>query len=269
MQNKYILWALTSLLVGLSVSTQAEEENSDLAQDLTNPVADLITIPVQMNLDRNIGPVDDGYKLQNNVQPVIPFNLSENWNLITRTIVPIIHQNKIFPGSGSQSGLGDVSMSGFFSPVKPTAGGIIWGVGPMVLFPTATHEYLGAEKLAMGPTAVALTMRGSWTMGVLANHLFTVAGEDRRQDVRSTFVQPFVAYTWEGGWTVSCQSESTYNWETKKRSIPVNVALAKLVMVGGKLPVSVSGGVGYWLDSPQSGPEGFRFRLQANFVLPK
>lgn len=262
-------------LVALSQTAQAQSAadagqggDAGLAQDLSNPLADLMSIPFQMNYDRDIGPRDDGWKLQTNIQPVIPFNLNENWNLITRTIVPVIKQDDIFPGAGSQFGLGDINLSLFLSPKNPTAGGVTWGVGPVLLLPTATDDLLGAEKWGAGPAAVALTVRGPWTVGVLANHLWSYAGDSDRQDISNTFVQPFAAYTWPSAWTVSLQSESSYNWESEKWSIPINAGVAKLVR-WGRLPVSLQAGVGWWAESPDTGPEGFRLRLQATFVLPK
>jgi len=243
------------------------DENADLAQELTNPLADLMTIPIQINYDQDIGAGDDGERLRTNVQPVIPFQFNETWNLISRTIVPVIHQDDIFPGEGSQFGLGDTSLSLFLSPKKPTANGLLWGVGPIFLVPTATGSLLGGEKWGAVPTAVVLTMRGPWTMGALANHVWSFAGDSDRSDISNTFMQPFAAYTWPNAWTLSAQSESEYNWKTEKWSVPVNVAVSKLVYLG-KLPVSLQAGVGYWLASPDTGPEGWRFRLQANFVLP-
>ena len=248
-------------------STQ-QVDDADLAQELSNPLADLMTIPIQANYDHDIGATDDGWKWQTNVQPVVPFQLGEDWNLITRTIVPVISQDDIYPGEGSQFGLGDINMTLFASPREPTASGVIWSVGPVLLFPTATDDLLGAEKWGAGPAAVALTVRGPWTMGVLANHLWSFAGESDRQDISNTFVQPFVAYTWPSAWTASVQSETNYNWETRQWAVPVNLSLSKLVFLG-KLPVSLQAGAGYWLDSPDNGPEGYRLRLQANLVLPK
>jgi len=245
-----------------------QESNAELAQELSNPLADLMSIPFQMNYDGNIGPKDDGWKLQTNIQPVIPFQLNKEWNLISRIILPVISQKDIFPGAGSQFGLGDTSVSLFFSPRKPTSGGVIWGVGPVVLLPTATDSLLGAKKWGGGPTAVALTMRGPWTLGALANHIWSFAGDSDRPYINNTFVQPFASYTWPSAWTVSVQSESTYNWRIEHWSIPVNTAVSKLVRLG-KLPVSFQAGVGYWAESPENGPEGFRFRLQATLVLPK
>jgi hypothetical protein len=246
----------------------AQESDADLAQELSNPLADLMSIPFQINYDRDIGPFDDGWRLQTNIQPVIPFHLNEDWNLITRTIVPLTHQEDIFPGAGSQFGLGDINLSLFFSPRKPTSGGITWGVGPVLLFPTATESLLGAKKWGAGPAAVALTTRGPWTVGMLTNHLWSYGGDSDRQDISTTFVQPFAAYTWPSAWTVSVQSECSYNWKSEKWSVPINAAVSKLV-VFGRLPVSLQAGVGYWLESPETGPEGVRFRLQATFVLPK
>jgi len=252
----------------LPVTAGDEESAADLAQELTNPVADLVTVPIQMNLDQRIGPADDGTKLTTNIQPVIPFDIGENWNLITRTIVPVISQDDLFPGAGSQFGLGDINLSLFFSPKQPTAGGLTWGAGPTILLPTATDSLLGAEKWGAGPAAVGLVLKGPWTVGMLANHIWSFAGDDDRDDISNTFMQPFVAYTWPSAWTVSVQSESSYNWTTDQWSIPVNAAVSKLVRFG-KLPVSLQAGVGYWAESPDAGPEGFRFRLQANIVLPK
>ena len=255
-------------LLGLPILAQAQSDDADLAQELTNPLANLVTVPIQMNFDRNIGPAEDGYKITTNVQPVIPFDISEDWNLISRTIVPVIYQDDLFPGAGSQFGLGDINLSLFFSPKQPTSNGLIWGAGPVLLLPTATDSKLGAKKWGAGPAAVALAMRGPWTAGMLANHIWSFAGDDDRPDISNTFLQPFVSYTWPSAWTLSVQTESSYNWQSEQWSVPINAAVSKLVQFG-KLPVSLQAGVGYWAESPDNGPEGFRFRLQANIVLPK
>ncbi|MDD9301871.1 MAG: transporter [Desulfobacter sp.] len=262
-----ILFLLLSFIT-IAFPVQAQGEDADLAQELSNPLADLITIPIQINYDRDIGPMDDGWRLQANIQPVIPFHLNDNWNLITRSIIPVIYQDDILPGSGSDCGLGDINVSLFFSPSRPTSSGLMLGAGPILVFPSATETYLGGEKWGAGPAAVALTVRGKWTMGTLANHIWSYAGDSARQDISNTFVQPFLAYTLPSAWTFSLQSKSSYNWETEKWSVPINAAVSKLVR-WGRLPVSLQAGVGYWVESPDSGPEGFRVRFQVNFVLPK
>jgi len=260
-------WLIPIALLGIARVSTAETD-AGLAQELTNPLADLVTIPIQMNFDDNIGSSDDGSKITTNIQPVIPFQVGPDLNLITRTIIPVVSQEDLFPGAGSQFGLGDINMSLFFSPRQPTSGGIVWGVGPVALLPTATNSKLGAEKWGAGPAVVVLTMRGPWTVGALANHIWSFAGDSDRQDISNTFLQPFVAYTFPSAWTVSLQTESSYNWKTEKWSVPINASVSRLVRFG-RLPVSLQGGVGYWAESPASGPEGWRFRLQANLVLPR
>ena len=252
----------------LSMNAAQADKASELAQELTNPLANLVTIPVQMNLDQNIGVDDEGSRFFTNIQPVIPVDVNEDWSLITRTIIPVIYQDDIFPGQGSQFGLGDISTQLFFSPKRPTSGGVIWGAGPIFLLPTATDSLLGSKKWGAGPAGIVLTMRGPWTMGALANHVWSFAGDKERIDISNSFLQPFAAYTWPSAWTVSLQSESTYNWKIEKWSVPVNAAAAKLVRFG-KIPVSLQAGLGYWVEAPEAGPEGYRFRLQANFVLPR
>ena len=267
MRTTVVLVALAMVLGAATIASAQEQESqaAELAKAAQNPLAALVTLPLQANFNNGIG--DDDRRMFNlNIQPVAPFK-GEDWNLITRTIMPVIWQDEIVPGAGSQFGLGDITVSLFASPKKPT-NGVIWGLGPILYLRTATDELLGAEKWGAGPSAIALTMRGRWTLGALANHVWSFAGNDDRADLNNTFVQPFLAYTTPSAWTVSFQSETTYNWESRKWSVPVNVAASKLVMFG-KLPVSLQAGVGYWLDAPQSGADGVRYRLQANFVLPK
>ncbi|MFN2125421.1 MAG: transporter, partial [Candidatus Promineifilaceae bacterium] len=262
-----ILKTLLASIVFSVVTISHAADDAGLAQELTNPIADIVTIPIQMNFDNDIGRNDEGSKITTNVQPVIPIKLNENWNIITRTIFPLISQDKIYPGAGSQSGLGDITEQLFVSPREPTAGGVIWGVGAVFIVPTATDSKLGTEKWSLGPAGIVMTMRGPWTLGALGNHAWSIAGDSGRDDISNTFMQPFAAYTWPSAWTGSVQSETNYNWKTEKWSIPVNVSASKLVRFG-KLPVSLQAGVGYWLESPDTGPEGIRYRLQANILLP-
>ena len=261
---------LLASLLAVPCLAGAEEYGADanLARELTNPVADLMTIPFQMNFDQDIGPADGGRRFLMNIQPVIPFHFNDDWNLITRTILPVIDQSDIFPGAGSQSGLGDLFLTTFFSPKPEGAGGLIWGVGPVFLLPTATDPLLGFEKWGTGGAAVALVQRGPWTYGGLVNHVWSFAGESDREDISNTLAQPFVSYTWPSAWTLSVVSESNYNWEASEWSVPVNVGLSKLVFFG-PLPVNFQAGIGYWLESPDRGAEGVRFRFQATVVLPR
>ena len=153
------------LFAGLLIATPAfaQSDEQALAQQLSNPVAALISVPLQLNYSQGIGPVDDGSQWLLNIQPVIPVGISEKWNLISRTIVPVVSQSDIFPGAGSQFGIGDTVQSFFFSPKAPTSGGLIWGVGPVLLLPTGSDPLLTGDKWGAGPTAVVLKQQGPWT----------------------------------------------------------------------------------------------------------
>jgi hypothetical protein len=246
----------------------ANESDEELATQLSNPLADLISIPVQGNYNQGIGPFGDGKAVSINIQPVIPFSLSDDWKLISRTIIPVVWQDDLFPTAGTQFGLGSTVQSLFLSPSQPT-NGFLWGAGPVFLIPIQTDELLGLDTFAAGPTAVGLWQGNGWTVGMLGNHLWSVAG-DSNDEVNATFLQPFLAYTASNAWTLSLNTESTYDWNAEQWSVPVNATVSKLVKLGGKLPVSFFGGVRYWVESPETtGPEGFGARLGFTVLLPR
>ncbi len=248
-------------------ATKTALSDEELAKKLANPVAAMISVPFQGNYDRKIGPNNDGTRFQLNFQPVIPFELNDEWNLISRTIVPIIKQKDILPGSGTQTGVGDIVQSFFFSPRKPTEDGWILGVGPVLLLPTASNDLLGTEKWGAGPTFVGLKQDGPWTYGMLANHIWSYAGNKNRADVNATFIQPFASYTTPDAWTFSIQTETTYSWETEEWSIPIEGVVSKMTSIGNQ-KLNIFGGLKYWVDSPDSGPQGLGFRFGITLLFP-
>lgn len=236
----------------------------DLAKQLSNPIANLISVPFKLNWDTGIGAAN-AERLTLNIQPVVPVSVGQDTNLIIRTIVPIIHAESPIPGGADQHGLGDVLQSFFFSPKKPVGGWIV-GAGPAVLYPTATRASLGADKWSAGPTAVALKQQGGWTYGVLANHLWSFAGAGR-EDVSATFVQPFGSYTTAHGMTFSVNTESTYDWNSTRWTVPLNLSVSQLVRLGSQ-PVSFAAGYRNYLQTPAGGPDwGLTFTV--TFLFPK
>ena len=197
---------------------------------------------------------------------MIPISLSENWNVISRTILPFVYQDNVI-GTSSQSGLADTVQSLFFSPVKPTKGGWSWGAGAVLQIPTATDDLLGEEKWGAGPTAVALRQQGPWTYGTLFNHTWSFAGESGRSEVNRTFLQPFVSFTTKTFTSFGLNTESTYDWKRSQWTVPLNVTVQQLLKVG-KQPISLQFGGRYYAEGPSGAPEwGLRFQLA--FLFPK
>jgi len=249
---------------GGSAGGEAEDQQAELAKKLNNPVASLISVPIQNNWDFGIGAAN-AMKYTVNIQPVVPVSISEDWNVIVRTILPVIYAESPVPGGANHSGLGDVTQSFFFSPKAPV-GGWILGAGPVGYYPTATDSELGGGKWGAGPTIVALRQEHGFTYGILANQIWSFAGWGA-QDISATYLQPFVAYTTKTYTTFALNTESTYNWEAKAWTVPVNFMVQQLVKIGGH-PVAFQVGYRYYAERPSGGPDwGLRFTV--TFLFPK
>ena len=255
-------------LVSLAAATADAQNADEMARQVANPIASLTSVPVQFNDEYDAGVNGDGHRLRINVQPVIPISIGDDWNLISRTIVPIIRQEDMLPGAGRQSGIGDTTQSLFFSPKALTAGDWTWGVGPVFLLPTASNDRLGTERWGAGPTFVALRQTSTgWTYGALANHIASFAGDEQRAAINATFLQPFVAKRIGPGRTVSMNVESTYDWEHDAWTAPVNVGISQILPIGAQL-VSVQAGGAYYMEAPSGAPE-WGARLTVTFLYPK
>ena len=254
-----------ALLLGAAPAGAQDDTSAELAKKLQNPVASLISVPLQSNWDFGIGHAD-AMRYALNVQPVIPISLGKSWNLITRTIVPFIHTESPIEGGDAAGGIGDIVQSFFLSPTEPVGGWILGG-GPVFLYPSASDDALGGEKWGAGPTAVVLRQDGGWTYGILANHIWSFAGNDRRADVDATFLQPFVSYTTRTFTTFGLNTESTYDWEHRQWTVPINAFVQQLVKLGGQA-ISLQLGVRYYAERPQGGPDwGLRFAI--TFLFPR
>jgi hypothetical protein len=246
------------------------EDPAVLAQQLANPVASLISVPIQFNFDGDIGPkvngARDGSRITMNVQPVIPFRLGEDWNLISRTIVPLVWQKDVFPGSGSQFGLSDTVQSLFLSPARPK--GIVWGVGPVLLVPTGTDDLLSTRKWGAGPSALLLNQSGPWTLGLLANQVWSYAGNSNRADVSQMLVNPFVTYATPRAFTVAVAADIVRDWEGKRWTVPVIFNASQVTRVGGQL-MQIGGGLRYYVATNEFAPHGFAARFTVTLLFPR
>lgn len=238
----------------------------DLAKKLSNPIANLVSVPFQYNY--NSGYIDgNGSQNYINIQPVIPISIGTNWNMISRTILPVIKQEGVVPGEDTQTGFGNTTQSLFFSPKQPTKAGLIWGVGPVFSIPTAT-DGLGKNQWGAGVTGVALRQSKGWTIGVLANQIWSVGAEDRYGSSSTAFVQPFVSFTTKKATSFTVNTEATYDWDTEDWSVPVNLMVGQIIKIDGK-PVQLTAGARYWAEAPDGGPEGWGARLTVTYLFPK
>jgi hypothetical protein len=248
----------------------------DVAKKLSNPIADLVSLPLQFNWENGVG-ANDALRFVLNFQPVVPFSISKNWNLIGRFILPFVVSQpaELGPGTPATSGTGDIVLSAFLSPKKSR---VTWGVGPVFGLPTTTDPLLGSGKWSIGPTVVVLKQQGPWTYGGLANHLWSFADTGdtggsvvvERDEVSQTFLQPFLSRTSKKAITLSVNSESTYNWKAdsgQKWTVPVNLSVSKVTRLG-PFPFSMQGGLGYYVESPDAGPD-WKLRMNFTLILPK
>ena len=247
----------------------AETDAAALAQKLSNPVASLISVPFQFNFDGNMGPLSGskrrGERITLNVQPVIPIAVDAEWNMISRTIVPIVWQKDIVPLAGTQFGLSDAVQSLFFSPAVPK--GAIWGVGPVLLVPTGTDDLLSGGKWGVGPTGVMLKQMGLWTVGALGNHIWSFAGASKSGDISATFVNPFITKASKSGFTYGVAADITYDWTGDRWTMPVSFTASQITKIGRQL-VSVGGGLRYYAVSQDNAPHGFAGRFTLTLLYP-
>jgi len=274
----YVVFFLIVLLAPGTGLGQDQSE-SDLAKQAQNPIANMISLPFQNNTNFGIGPDNDEVQNVLNIQPVIPFSINDNWNLITRTIVPIISQPDFYTGGdGRITGLGDITFSAFFSP-KDSAK-LTWGVGPIFLFPTATDgplggisedggESLGSDKWGAGASVVLLAMPGKWVVGSLFSNVWSFAGSGD-QDINLFTWQYFLNYNLPKGWYLTSAPIITANWEADSDNtwtIPFGGGFGKIFKIG-KQPINGQVQAFYNVEKPENGPD-WQLRLQLQFLFPK
>jgi len=244
-----------------------EQSKEALAKAAQNPVAKMISVPLQNNFNFGIGP-NDATQWVLNIQPVIPISLNEDWNLITRTIIPIINQPSPAPGISSAFGLGNINPTVFLSPAK--SGKIIWGVGPTLTIPTASDSMLGADRWSAGPSAVALMMHKHWVIGALANQQWSFAGSGGEY-VNAMLIQPFINYNLPDGWYLTTSPIITANWAADsddRWTVPLGGGVGKILKLG-KLPVNTQLGAYYNVLTPDNFGADWQLRFQLQLLFPK
>jgi hypothetical protein len=231
-----------------------------LAEKLQNPVADLISVQFQNNFNFGLGEKSGTLYLLN-FQPVIPLHITRDWNYIVRPVLPFISTSNVF-GSGYVSGLGDLEIETFLSPTAPGPFGIIWGLGPASILPTATQRKLGGDVMTLGSSAVALWQKSGWTVGMLATQNWRVAGPG---DYNASYFQPFISHTFKTATTIAIDSESTYDWLGEEWTISFNNTYSQVFKVG-KIPVQIGLALQYYAQSPVPGQQwGFRVNITPMF----
>ena len=249
----------------------AELSKEELAKLAQNPIANLISLPLQNDTNFNVGPLNGTQNILN-IQPVIPIELNKDWNLITRTIMPLIWQPAFVAGEGTQFGLGDIQLSGFLSPSEPGPGGLIWGAGAIAQMPTDTDARLGNKNWGLGPTAVVLRMeKGSpWVYGVLVNNVWSLTSDERGGAYNNFLMQPFINYNFAGGTYIGSTPIVTANWKeesSQRWTVPLGLSVGHIFHLG-RLPVNTQIGGYYNVIHPDNGPN-WQLRLQVQLLFPK
>ncbi len=248
----------------ISKAAPHEASNEEISKALSNPVANIINVPFQMNWDYGAGPNGDGQDYYMKIQPVIPVQLTDDWRMLSRSI--FIVESKYNMGFDGETGLGDWTQTFFISPVKKEGDHFVWGAGPVFLIPTATENHLGQKKWGIGPSVILVEELEDWTIGILANHIWDLWGDSDRNYVSQSFLQPFVARHFPHAIAVTLTSEYTYDWHEGDQYVPINLMVSKVFRIG-KLPINVSLGGRYYIDKPTGGPD-WGLRLMITFVLP-
>jgi hypothetical protein len=263
-----VLRAASALLLSLlaGAASAADEQLFELAKKVANPLADLATAPALYNWDGRIGSDETGSSNYVRLQPVLPLHVDESWNVIMRLYMPVIEQQNVDPGSGTDFGLAGVNLSAFVSPRATVARDLTLGLGPVVGFP-ASESALGSEAWSLGPTGAIVWQPGPWTFGFLTRQLWSVAPAPGQATINEIYLQPFASYTTPDAWTFGINSESTYYWTDDEASVPINVTATKLFRLGGAA-LSVGPGVRYWVKNPDTGAHGWGFRFETTLVFP-
>ncbi len=259
----------STAMVFAAAAAQAEMSAEELAKLAQNPVGNLISVPFQNNTNFNVGPLSGTQNILN-IQPVIPISVNSEWNIITRTILPVIWQPAMSPTIDSTSGIGDIVLTAFLSPAQPK--GLIWGAGPVLQIPTNSSAELGNKNWGLGPSVVVLKLEhgNPWVYGVLANNIWSLSSSKQGGSYNNGLIQPFVNYNFPGGLYIVSGPILTVDWKAQSGqqwTVPLGGGIGKIFHLG-KLPVNTSLQAYYNVVHPDNGAD-WQLRAQVQFMFPK
>ena len=259
--------AVAALLA--AAPAHAELSAEELAKLAQNPVGNLISLPFQNNTNFNVGPYNGTQNILN-IQPVIPISVDADWNIITRTIVPVISQPQLTPTMDRKNGIGDTVFTAFLSPANP--GKWIWGAGPVLQIPTNTSEELGNKNWGLGPSVVVLHLdKGSpWVYGALVNNVWSLSGGKQGGAYNNGLLQPFVNYNFPAGFYLTSAPILTVDWKAdsgNQWTVPLGGGVGKIFHFG-KLPVNAQLSAYYNVVKPDFGAN-WQLRAQVQLMFPK
>jgi hypothetical protein len=283
MKTLQIMVSAVLLAISAGQPVLAADTSEDLAAESMNPLSSLIAVPFENNILFNIGPSDTTSNVLN-IKPVFPLNLGE-WNLINRVTIPIAwsggQEEEVFgtidwgggnPGSldtGSAFGIGDITYQGFLTPSK-TSGSTSWGLGGSIVMPTHSKPRFGTDKWSVGPAIVVISQQKKWFLGLMAQNVWSVAGDSDAADVNSFYLQPTINYKLGNGYYLTSAPMITANWKSEsgnRWAIPIGGGLGRLMRYSGQA-VAIDAGAYYYIERPEHNPDWY-IQILCNFLFPK
>ena len=269
MQRRWLLAGIIAAGLNVHTSVHAEMSAEELAKLAQNPVGNLISVPFQNNTNLNYGP-EKGTQNILNIQPVIPISINSEWNIITRTVIPVISMPSLGPDIGSKNGIGDTLLTAFLSPAKP--GQWIWGAGPVVQIPTNSNAELGNKNWGLGPSFVVLHIEHGdpWVYGMLVNNIWSLTSNKEGGSFSTGLIQPFVNYNFEGGLYLTSAPIATVDWKadsSQRWTVPIGGGVGKIFHLD-KLPVNTQISAYYNVVKPDFGAN-WQIRAQVQLMFPK
>lgn len=268
MKTSCLLAAFASATVAISAAA-AELSEEELAKLAQNPVGNLISLPFQNNTNLNFGP-EKGTQNILNIQPVVPISISSEWNIITRTILPLIWNPSLGPDIPGKDGTGDIVFTAFLSPARP--GHWIWGAGPVVQVPTNSNAQLGNKNWGLGPSFVVLHLEHGdpWVYGVLVNNIWSLSSNKQGGSYNNGLIQPFINYNFKEGFYLTSSPILTVDWKAdsgQRWTVPIGGGVGKIFHFG-RLPVNTQLSGYYNVVRPDFGAN-WQIRAQVQLMFPK